>query len=146
MTAARFRIPPPDTRRTAAALACAASVAVCLAYDHWRADLPGWWRGHGGGIPYVVFWITLWFTILPVRRWAPVICLAVTVATCLLEVLQLWQPGWLVPFRATRFGAAWLGGSFTWHDLPPYVMGGGLGFLVLTAVHRLAGRTPYRIR
>ncbi|MEZ4387181.1 MAG: DUF2809 domain-containing protein [Candidatus Krumholzibacteriia bacterium] len=134
-------MPPPDSSRAAAALTCAAAVVACLAYDRWRADLPDWWRSHGGGIPYVVFWITLWFAILPVRRWAPVICLAVTMLTCGLEFAQLWRPAALVRFRETRFGAAWLGGSFTWHDLPPYIIGGLVGYAVLLAVQRLGRRT-----
>jgi hypothetical protein len=128
--------------RTKAVVVCALLVLVCLAYDHWRAVLPPWWRDHGGGIPYVLFWITAWFVLIPRRGAVLPICVGVTVATCLLEVLQLWQPGWLMEFRGTRFGAAWLGSGFTLADIPPYLIGGvlGYGLLVLAPVWSRSGR------
>lgn len=113
---------------------CLAAVAACLAYDHWRAELPDWWQGHGGGIPYVAFWASLWFVMFPVRRAIGPICVGVTLVTCGLEFLQLWQPPWLMQSRATRFGAALLGNGFTWADFPPYLLGGVLAYAMLAAL------------
>ncbi len=111
-------------------LACMFSVGLCLAYAISRHELPDWWRSHGGGIPYVVFWITLWLTIVPDRRRLIQICIGCVFITCGLEFLQLWTgPEWLQSFRQTRFGAAWLGSGFDWHDIPPYVLGGFAGWL-----------------
>jgi len=117
-------------------IACLLSVLVCLLYAGVRPHLSGWWRDHGGGVPYVIFWILLWFTVIPNRRWVMKICVAVVLATCFLEIFQLYDgPIWLQDFRRTRLGAAWLGHGFDWHDFPPYMIGGvcgwGLGRVVL---------------
>jgi uncharacterized protein DUF2809 len=126
----------PDVSRIVAVVLCGASVVACLAYDHARNTLPDWWRGHGGGIPYVCFWIAFWFAILPYRRCILPICVVVTASTCLLEFMQLWKPAWLMQVRATRFGAALLGSGFTWSDLPPYFIGGVVGGLILVLISR----------
>ncbi len=124
----------PDVNRLFAGLLCLAAVIACFAYDGTRAALPSWWRDHGGGIPYVFFWISFCFVLLPYRRWIVPISLGVTAVTCLLEFLQLWKPPWLMEIRATRFGAALLGSGFTWADFPPYFIGGVLGVLVLGGI------------
>lgn len=111
------------------ALACLASVILCLLYAAFRDQLPAWWRGHGGGIPYVLFWILLWLTILPRRSAIVPICVGCVLLTCGLEFFQLVHGlGWLDDFRRTRFGAAWLGFGFDWNDMPPYFIGGILGW------------------
>ena len=117
-------------------IACLASVIICLIYSAVRPQLPNWWREHGGSVPYVMFWILLWFTLLPNRRWVTQICVACVLATCCLEFFQLYQgPDWLQDFRRSRLGAAWLGRGFDWNDLPPYFIGGifawGLGWGML---------------
>lgn len=124
----------PDVKRTWAAAACLVSVGLCLAYAWVRIDLPPWWKGHGGGIPYVLFWITLGFVLFPFRRRILPIVLAACLMTCLLEFLQLWKPDWLMQIRGTRFGAALLGSGFDWNDFPPYFMGAALGAIVLVAL------------
>lgn len=126
--------PEPDLQPLPALLLCLASVGICLAYSHWRSELPSWWKQNGGGIPYVVFWVLFCFMLLPYRRWILPICVVATSFTCLLEFLQLWQPTWLMQFRATAFGAALLGSGFTWDDFPPYLLGGVLGYAILCFV------------
>ena len=117
--------------RRLAILVCILSVVLCLGYAWFRKDLPGWWRRSGGGIPYTLFFVTFFFTLSPKRRLLEIVtCLAVG-WSCAAEFLQLWQPEWLMEFRATPFGAALLGSSFTWSDIPPYFIGGALGYLVL---------------
>ena len=44
---------------------------------------------------------------------------------------------WLTAFRSTVFGAALLGSGFVWNDIPPYFIGGLLGWLMLHAALRL---------
>ena len=131
----------PDVSRWVALVLCAFSVGACLGYAVLRDQLPDWWRGHGGGIPYVVFWIMLGFVVLPFRRCVLAICWIAVLMTCALEVLQLWHPVWLDNIRATRFGAALLGSGFVWSDFPPYFIGGALGYLILMAAVKFM---PYR--
>ncbi|MGD1907001.1 MAG: DUF2809 domain-containing protein [Leptolyngbyaceae cyanobacterium] len=89
-----------------------------------------WLNDTFGGIPYEIFWILLAAWLWPRVR-AHTIALAVLGGTCLLEILQLWQPPWLQAIRATLPGRLVLGNTFTWSDFPYYVVGCGLGWLWL---------------
>jgi hypothetical protein len=129
-----------EPTRIKAGLVCLAVVASCFAYHFTRSRLPDWWRENGGGIPYVVFWITFLFVLLPKRRTILPISVFATAMTCLLEVLQLWKPPWLTQLRSTTFGAALLGSGFVWADIPPYLLGGFVGYWLLRAT--VARRTP----
>jgi hypothetical protein len=119
-------------------LCCLGAVVACLAYARYRAGMPDWWRGSGGGIPYVAFWAALGYSFFPRRRWLLAICTWAVVGTCGLEFLQLWKPEWLTQFRATRFGAALLGSGFTWSDMPPYFIGGLIAYFVLAVTSRFS--------
>ncbi|NJN21099.1 MAG: DUF2809 domain-containing protein [Leptolyngbya sp. RL_3_1] len=94
-----------------------------------------WLNDTFGGIPYEIFWILLVAWFWP-RGKAFTIALSVFVATCLLEVLQLWQPPWLQAIRATLPGRLVLGNTFTWSDFPYYAIGCGLGWLWLRVLER----------
>ncbi|QEG21870.1 ribosomal maturation YjgA family protein [Mariniblastus fucicola] len=124
-------MPPALNQRIVPALLCAVSVAACFLYAATRSNLPQWWSSHGGGIPYVLFFIFLAYTIFPNPKWIVRICAIVVLATCGLEVLQLWNPEPLAAFRRTKFGAALLGSTFVWGDFPPYFIGGAIGYGVL---------------
>ena len=113
---------------------CLTSVAACFLYAATRSNLPQWWSSHGGGIPYVLFFVFLTYTLLPNPRWIFRICAIVVLVTCGLEIMQLWNPEPLAAFRKTRFGAALLGSTFVWGDFPPYFIGGAIGYGVLKAV------------
>jgi len=78
-----------------------------------------------------MFFIAIFCTLIPNRRYLLAIALWVTLATCGLEFLQLWQPEWLTQFRATTFGAALLGTTFVWGDIPPYFIGGLAGYAMM---------------
>ena len=118
------------SRKTPVVL-CLVAVLLCLVYAYARPSLTGWWRQAGGGVPYVLFWISLWFVALPNRKFILPICVGVALFTCLLEFLQLWNPQPLSAIRATKLGAAWLGSQFAWADIPPYFIGAAVGFLML---------------
>lgn len=60
----------------------------------------------------------------------------VCVASCVGELLQLWQPPLLQAIRATWLGRIVLGNTFTVSDFPPYVMGSFLGWLGLKWLRR----------
>ena len=116
------------------------AVCLCLGYGWFRAELPAWWKSNGGGVPYVLFFVTFFFVLLPERRSITLVtCLAVAWA-CAAEFFQLYKGEWLVQFRSTQVGAALLGSSFTWSDFPPYFIGGGLGYLFLLLLFWLVDR------
>lgn len=116
--------------------ACGLSVIVCLTYAMVRSSLPhGWLRANGGGVPYVVFWALVAAVGWPRKEFAKEfafrIALITTLVTCGLECFQLYNPEPLATFRRTRFGAALLGASFAWADIPPYFIGGGIGWAII---------------
>lgn len=120
---------------------CLASASSCIAYAAFRDDLPGWWRQYGGGVPYVVFWITFAFVFAP-SRWAIArIAWGATAITCLVEFSQLYRVQWLDDFRSTTLGAALLGSTFGWSDMPPYLIGGVVGYVALWLLFRFASKT-----
>ena len=113
---------------------CFFSVGLCLSYAKFRGTYSPWWNAHGGGIPYVLFWILATFVVVPKRNWIFAICAGCVIFTCILEFAQLWNPPPLADFRRTRFGAALLGSAFVWHDFPAYFIGGLIGYIVLRSL------------
>ena len=113
-------------------VACLLSVVACFAYAATRSEMGNQWlQSHGGGVPYVVFWILLTGIFIPQRNRCLRISTIVVIAVCGLEFLQLWNPEPLASFRRTKFGAALLGSTFVWNDIPPYFMGGVVGGAIL---------------
>jgi hypothetical protein len=95
---------------------------------------PGrWWVNDFGpaSVAYEVFFMLLVLLLVPRREAVTPIAVGVCVATCLLELLQLWQPPWLQAVRRQFFGAALLGTTFSWWDLPAYPIGCTLGWFLL---------------
>jgi hypothetical protein len=97
------------------------------------------WIGSGaGGLLYVVFWIFVVLALFP--RLSPGrIALAVFAATSALELLQLWQPTFLAPTRASFLGHALLGSTFAWSDFPYYAAG---ALAAWALARRLARQDP----
>ena len=126
------------SQRLGPLLACVAMVSICLLYALFRQQLPDFWRENGGGIFYVLFWISAAYAVAPRPEWRVRMCVVVVLLTCGLEFLQLWKPEPLTQFRSTRLGAALLGNEFSWWDLPPYLLGGLSGWIMLAwiAGHR----------
>ncbi|MCP4099464.1 MAG: DUF2809 domain-containing protein [Planctomycetaceae bacterium] len=123
-----------------AILICISAACLCLAYAFFRTDLPGWWRRSGGGIPYTLFFVTFLFALSPKFSQLE-LCAGIAIGwSCAAEFLQLWQVGWLNEIRSTALGAALLGSSFTWSDIPPYFIGGGFGYLLLRMVFWRVGQ------
>ena len=95
---------------------------------------PGhWWVNDWGpaSVAYVVFFMLVVFFIFPRPSAATRIAVIVFLVTCLLEVLQLWQPAWLQTFRSSTPGAALLGTTFSLWDFPAYAVGAILGWFLL---------------
>lgn len=64
------------------------------------------------------------------------VAVLVCLASCAIELLQLWQLPLLQTIRATWAGRVILGNTFTASDFPPYVMGSFLGWLALKWLRR----------
>lgn len=123
------------SRRWPIIVACLLSVVLCLAYGAFRSRLDNQWiQQNGGGVPYTVFWILLAAVFWPSKRLALRICVLAVLVVCGLEFFQLYNPEPLATFRRTRFGAALLGSTFVWADIPPYFIGGVIGWLILMVV------------
>ena len=103
---------------------------------------PGrWWVNNWGpaSVAYEIFFMLLVFLVVPRRNAITPIAVGVCATTCVLEVLQLWKPPWLVAVREETFlGGALLGTSFSWWDFPAYFIGCTLGWFLL---HRLLRRS-----
>ncbi len=118
---------PADGRwRLTAALAII--TVAGFASKLYRGPGESWTRDSLAGLFYVVFWCLAAAFVFP-RASPRRIALAVLVATCALEVLQLWHPPWLQEVRGTFLGAALLGTTFVVSDFVYYVIGAGLGWL-----------------
>lgn len=116
-------------------LLCALAVVTPLGFATKLYAGPGasFVRFYAGGIVYEIFWILAVLALrpgLPPRR----VAAWVFVATCALEVLQLWHPPLLEAVRATFLGRALIGSTFSGWDFAAYAVGCGLG---LWGVHRL---------
>lgn len=126
------KLPAPPYRpyRQALAVCMAVIVPLGLALKFYQGPGQSWLNDTFGGVPYEIFFVLLaayiWPAVSPGR-----IAIAVCLATCGVEFLQLWQPAWLQAIRATLPGRLVLGTTFSWTDFPYYFVGSGLGWLGL---------------
>jgi len=100
---------------------------------------PGrWWVNNFGpaSVAYEVFFMLLALLVVPRRGAVTPIAVGVCVMTCILELLQLWQPPWLQAVRSGFLGGALLGNEFSWWDLPAYPIGCTLGWFLLRWIVR----------
>lgn len=108
-----------------------------------RIEGLAWIRENFGGALYVVFFCLVALLVVPrARPW--IIALSVFLATCGVEVLQLWHPPWLEAIRSTRPGALVLGSTFVWADFPWYLVGAVLGWGWTQALSRGLRAPPGR--
>jgi hypothetical protein len=83
-----------------------------------------------------VFWCLLFYLIWPRGDCTGSIALTVLIATCLLEILQLWHPPLLEAIRATLLGHTLLGTTFSWWDFFHYLLGSVLAWLWMQQLAR----------
>lgn len=119
-----------------------AAVLITGVFGFWmrfKAPISPDARDNSGGVLYVVFFVLAVAFLIPLTRaWR--IALAVFLATCALEFLQLWHPRWLEQIRATFIGRCLLGTTFGWSDFPPYAIGAVIGWALLLLIRALAPR------
>ena len=108
---------------------------VGFASKFYSGPAEDWVRNSLGGVFYVIFWCLVLFFIF--QRMKPAtIALVVLLATCSLEVLQLWHPAPLEWLRKSFLGRTVLGTTFMWSDFPYYVVGAGIAWLWLKMLQR----------
>jgi hypothetical protein len=108
-------------------------IVTPLGFWLWFYDGPArrWFNYYVTGITYEVFWCLVVFFFWPRRKNAAKIALGVFLATCGLEVLQLWQPPLLQQIRKTFFGMAIIGTDFVWRQFPYYIVGSFIGWVLM---------------
>jgi Protein of unknown function (DUF2809) len=89
-----------------------------------------WLRDLLGSVAYEIFWILLVAFLYP--KIAPSkVAIAIFIATCGVEFLQLWQTPFLQAARSTLVGRLVLGNTFAWSDFIAYFIGSFAGWLWL---------------
>ena len=121
--------------RTRLAVMLAVVVPVGFATKFYTGPASGWVNNSLGGILYVIFWCLI-FSLLFRRAKGRAIAAAVFIATCLIELLQLWHPPLLEAVRSTFIGVTLLGNSFSISDLVYYLAGALLAWGLLELLGR----------
>lgn len=104
-------------------LSCAITmIPIGIASKFYQGPLKEWVNDYFGDIIYEAFWIMIGVLIWPKASLAK-IAAVVFIATCIIEVLQLWQPPFLQMMRASFIGKLLLGTTFVWWDFPHYLAG-----------------------
>jgi hypothetical protein len=89
-----------------------------------------WLQDLLGSVAYEIFWILLVGFLYP-KAAASKVAIAIFIATCGIEFLQLWQPPFLQVARSTLVGRLVLGNTFNWSDFIAYFFGSLAGWLWL---------------
>lgn len=124
-------------------LAIAIFIIVPLGYVIRFTPIPGleWLNDFLGSVAYEIFWMLLVMFLFP--RSSPVrVAIGVCLATCAIEVLQLWKPPFLQAMRATFGGRLVLGNAFTRTDFIAYFVGSFLGWGVVRSLSRFQSSKP----
>lgn len=102
---------------------------------------PGaWWlNNYGAGIIYEVFWCLVG-ALFWHRTSSFVIVSLVFIITTFIEFLQLWHPEFLEVIRSTFIGRTLVGTSFSWWDIPHYIIGCFIGWFWIGAIRRIETR------
>ena len=114
-------------------------IAIAVGFWMWRY-YHGWGRYwvkyYVSGAIYEIIWCLAFFCLWPSKANIVRIPIAVFIATCILEFLQLWKAGFLEEFRRTLPGAALIGTDFVWLQFPFYVLGSVVSVLLLAVLAR----------
>jgi hypothetical protein len=116
---------------------CLAVASGFYMWRYYRGPESYWVRYFFSGSVYVIIWCLLFFLLWPSRKNVIRIPIAVFLATCALEFLQLWKPDFLQAFRSTLAGAAILGTSFVWQQFPFYILGAVVSIIILGLLEKI---------
>ena len=104
---------------------------VGFGFKLYKGSAQWWFNNYGAGLLYEIFWILIVFFILPKERLVRKIPVWVFITTCVLEILQLWNPFILQAIRSSFIGRAFIGTTFAWWDFAHYAIGCFLGWLLI---------------
>ncbi len=110
-------------------------VPVGLYSKYYQGIGSEWVNDYGAAIWYEVFWCLLALYFFSGKKAIKFIPIYVFIITCLLEILQLWNPPMLALMRSHILGKLLLGTTFSWWDFPHYVIGCLLGWLWLEVIN-----------
>ena len=95
-----------------------------------------WVNNSLGGVLYEIFWCLFIFLLFTkIRIW--VITILIFIATCVLEIMQLWHPPFLEFIRNFFLGRTLIGTSYSWLDFIYYFLGCSIGYLLLNKLQRI---------
>jgi len=107
---------------------CSAFGLLC--YDVNRDYLSSVVEAWGGGVLYVMFWIFLNLFIFSNKFKEEKIIFFVISVVILIEFSQLIKFQVLDNLRNTKIGYILLGTTFSWYDVPPYLIGALISYLI----------------
>ncbi|MCA9664889.1 MAG: DUF2809 domain-containing protein [Myxococcales bacterium] len=113
-------------RRLALASVALATIPFGLLANRYR-----WWDGNAGAFAYEVLFIAAAQTVF-IRSRTIIIALIVFVATCGVELLQLYNAPWIVAVRDTFPGRLLLGANYGFDpwDMVRYLIGSAIGLAI----------------
>ena len=95
-----------------------------------------WINNSLGGVLYEIFWcLFIFLFLIKIKIWK--IAVSVFIATCILEVMQLWHPHSLEYIRSFFLGRTLIGTSFSWFDFIYYFIGSIIGYVLLNRLQRI---------
>ena len=95
----------------------------------------GWFNDYGGGILYELFWCLAFFLIWPRKSGILPICAGVFIGTSILELLQLISHPALEYIRSNFVGRTLIGSSFSFLDIPHYLVGCIIAWGLMKAIN-----------
>jgi hypothetical protein len=123
-----------SSARKRALLLLIITLPIALVMKHYTGPGMWWLNNWGASIGYELFFILVFFILFPRRSAVIPIAVLVCIATCGLEILQLYKPPLLEIIRDNYLGRALIGNHFAWADFPAYPIGCALGWFLLTTV------------
>jgi hypothetical protein len=123
--------------RLRVALSILLVVPIGLALKFYRGPARAFLNDWTSSLAYECLWMLVAFFFVPRRRAIWRIAVGVFVATCIVEVMQLWHPPVLEAIRETFVGRCVLGTTFDPKDFAAYAVGCAIGAAWL---HLLAPR------
>ena len=112
-------------------------IPLGLYSKHYQGIGSTWLNDYGAAIWYEVFWCLLAFYFLSSQKSLKLIPICVFIITCLIEILQLWNPPILAVIRSHILGKLILGTTFSWWDFPHYLIGCLIAWLWLELIYKL---------
>src|SRR3954468_23084206 len=124
-------------------LSLIAVVPIGLGLKFYRGPAESFINDWSSSLAYECFWMLAAFFVLPRRAAITPIAIGVFLATCVIEVMQLWHPPALEALRRTFVGRMVLGTTFDPWDFAAYAVGCAIGWMWLHLISNSLGPKPF---